>query len=166
MKKAFSTIMTAAILAASTASFAADKPIEPERDQFPVERRNLAQEEANRKLVVDFYNEVFTQHNLDVINKLVAEDYIQHSPKISNGRDTFINALKDRIAQNPQRQNKIIRSVAAGDMVWLHVHSKEKPEDLGRAIVDLFRVKDGKIIEHWDVIQPIPETSNNENTMF
>ena len=51
-------------------------------------------------------------------------------------------------------------------MVWLHVHSKEKPTDLGHAIVDLFRVKDGKIIEHWDVIQAISETLNNNNTMF
>ena len=53
-----------------------------------------------------------------------------------------------------------------GDIVWLHVHSKINKDDLGKAVVDIFRVKDGKIVEHWDVIQNVPEQAENNNTMF
>jgi predicted SnoaL-like aldol condensation-catalyzing enzyme len=59
-----------------------------------------------------------------------------------------------------------IRSVADGDLVWLHVHSVAAPQDRGRAIVNIFRVSGGKIVEHWDVVQPVPETADNDNTMF
>lgn len=61
---------------------------------------------------------------------------------------------------------RIVRSAADGDLVYLHVHATEHPGDRGEAVVDIFRVKDGKIVEHWDVIQPVPETSANRNTMF
>ena len=56
--------------------------------------------------------------------------------------------------------------MADGDLVMLHVHSKPSPDGRGSAIVDIFRVENGKIVEHWDVIQPAPETAKNSNTMF
>ena len=61
---------------------------------------------------------------------------------------------------------RIVRSAADGDLVWLHLNSTQNAQDRGEAIVDIFRVEDGRIVEHWDVIQPVPETSANENTMF
>ncbi|WP_221620376.1 MULTISPECIES: hypothetical protein [unclassified Desulfovibrio] len=61
---------------------------------------------------------------------------------------------------------RIIRSAVEGDIVWLHVHSVNDEKDRGEAVLDVFRVKDGKIVEHWDVIQAVPETAENSNTMF
>jgi predicted SnoaL-like aldol condensation-catalyzing enzyme len=52
------------------------------------------------------------------------------------------------------------------DLVWLHVHATNGAKDRGQAIIDIFRVKNGKIVEHWDVIQAVPETAANKNTMF
>ena len=66
----------------------------------------------------------------------------------------------------PNRSSEIKRVMAEGDLVVLHVHSKPSPEDRGSAIIDIFRVENGKIVEHWDVIQPIPEKAANTNTMF
>ena len=59
-----------------------------------------------------------------------------------------------------------MRSATDGDLVFLHNHSTTSENDRGRAIVDIFRVKDRKIVEHWDVIQPVPEKAVNNNTMF
>lgn len=56
--------------------------------------------------------------------------------------------------------------MADGDLVMLHVHAKPTPDERGTAIVDIFRLENGKIVEHWDVMQPVPETAKNNNTMF
>jgi predicted SnoaL-like aldol condensation-catalyzing enzyme len=60
----------------------------------------------------------------------------------------------------------IVRSSVDGDLVYLHVHSANDPKDLGQAVADIFRVRDGEIVEHWDVIQSVPEEAANKNTMF
>jgi len=68
--------------------------------------------------------------------------------------------------ENPEWHGRIVRSGTDGDLVFLHVHQTNGPEDRGQAIVEIFRVDDGKIVEHWDVIQPVPESAANDNTMF
>lgn len=69
-------------------------------------------------------------------------------------------------AASPTAISVVKRVLADGDLVAVHVNSKQSPQDAGLAIVDIFRVQDGKIIEHWDVIQPVPATPANNNTMF
>ena len=66
----------------------------------------------------------------------------------------------------PNSRSEIKRVIAEGDLVVLHVHSVREPGQRGRAIVDMFRLENGKIVEHWDVIQDIPEKPANDNTMF
>ncbi|MDX3810360.1 MAG: nuclear transport factor 2 family protein, partial [Bosea sp. (in: a-proteobacteria)] len=78
----------------------------------------------------------------------------------------FVSFFTSKFKSNPEARARIVRSSANDDLVWLHVHSTERPDDRGRAIVDIFRVKDGRIVEHWDVIQPVPEKAANGNTMF
>lgn len=132
-----------------------------------IQTRNLAQEEANRQLVLKFYDEVFNKHDLEKAPyQYLAENLIQHNPGVPDGRDGFINRLKPIFEKSPQRGSRFIRSAAQDDLVWVHVHSTENPQDRGRAIMDIFRVKDGKIVEHWDVVQPIPENPKNNNGMF
>ncbi|NPD14782.1 SnoaL-like domain-containing protein [Xinfangfangia sp. D13-10-4-6] len=129
------------------------------------ETRDLAQEEANRQLVVGFYDKFFNDHDISAAD-VVAEGYIQHNPHVPDGKAPFVGYFTGFFAENPQSKAKIVRSAADGDLVWIHVHSTNGESDAGQAIVDIFRVEDGKIIEHWDVIQDVPAEAANQNTMF
>ncbi|MBJ7931872.1 pyruvate kinase [Bacillus toyonensis] len=128
--------------------------------------KEVKENEKNKKMVVDFYNEVFNKHNIDIIPKYVSEDYKQHNPFVADGRKAFMDFFKEDFVKNPNSSAEIKRVVAEGDTVALHVHSRTNSQDKGVAIVDLFRIKDGKIVEHWDVIQEIPSEAANDNTMF
>ena len=122
--------------------------------------------EANKKIVVDFYEKGLNQKDFDAASKYFGPRYIQHNPGAANGPEGFkrlVGFLKEKF---PNSHNEIKRVIAEGDLVVLHVHSKRSPEDRGRAIVDIFKVENGKIVEHWDVIQDVPEKSANDNTMF
>ena len=132
----------------------------------PAGTRNLAQEESNRALVVHFYDTVFNQHDLSIASTMLAPNYIQHNPHVPSGSAPFISFFTERFKANPEARSQIVRSAADGDLVFLHVHSTGNPQDRGNAIVDIFRVDHGKIAEHWDVIEPVPEHAANDNTMF
>lgn len=123
-------------------------------------------EETNRKLVLDFYDQFFNQHDVKQASSVVAENYIQHNPDVPDGKAPFVSYFTDFFKKNPQSHARIVHSAVDGDLVWLHVHSTNGKNDRGQSVVDIFRVKDGKIIEHWDVIQDVPSQSANSNTMF
>lgn len=128
--------------------------------------RDVAQEEVNRTLVVEFYDRFFNKHETVEAASVVAEDYIQHNPEVPDGKEPFVSFFTGFFAENPDSKARIVRSAADGDLVWLHVESTIGADDLGQAVIDIFRVEDGKIVEHWDVIQNVPAESANENTMF
>ncbi|ANV23267.1 hypothetical protein CFBP5875_08440 [Agrobacterium pusense] len=128
--------------------------------------RDFAREEANRKLVIEFYDTVFNKHEVEKGAAVIVDSYKQHNPMVPDGKKPFVDYFTGHFKENPQSKARIVRSAADGDLVYLHIHSTEKDGDRGRAIVDIFRVTDGKITEHWDVIQPVPETAANNNTMF
>jgi len=85
---------------------------------------------------------------------------------IKDGIEGFRSFLQDLKKQFPRLRSDVKRVFADGDFVMIHVHAKRQPEDLGLAIVDIFRLEQGKIVEHWDVRQPVPETAANTNGMF
>ncbi|MGQ0333900.1 nuclear transport factor 2 family protein [Halomonas elongata] len=151
--KSLSVATTALLLAMPVTSFA-----QPERD--------VKTEEANRALVTEFYNQFFNEHETEQSSRVLAQDYIQHNPGVPDGKAPFVDYFAGYFKENPDYQSEIVRSAADGDLVWLHVHSTNGDEDRGEAVVDIFRVEEGKIVEHWDVIQPVPEDSANDNTMF
>ncbi|QWI17431.1 pyruvate kinase [Bacillus wiedmannii] len=128
--------------------------------------KEATENEKNKKMVVDFYNEVFNKHDIDIIPKYVSEDYKQHNPFVADGRKAFMDFFKEDFVKNPNSSAEIKRVVVEGDTVALHVHSRTNSQDKGVAIVDIFRIKNGKIVEHWDVIQEIPNEAANDNTMF
>ncbi|API55480.1 hypothetical protein BMW22_28740 (plasmid) [Rhizobium leguminosarum] len=127
--------------------------------------RDLKIEEANRKLVVEFYDRFFNKHDIEAAS-VVADDYRQHNPQVPDGKKPLISFFTGFFKENAQSKAEIVRSAADGDLVWLHVHATNGADDRGQAIVDIFRVKDGKIVEHWDVIQAVPKEAANKNTMF
>lgn len=128
--------------------------------------RDVAREEANRALVVAFYDSFFNRHETAEAAKVVADDYIQHNPEVPDGKEPFVSYFTGYFAENPASRARIVRSSTDGDLVWLHVHATNGADDLGQAVLDIFRVKDGKIVEHWDVIQNVPAEAANKNTMF
>lgn len=126
------------------------------------------QEEANARIVTAFYDLAFNQHKPTEPARLyIGDRYIQHNPGVPNGAAAFYGYFEGFFRDNPQSRAIIHRVIADGDLVALHVHSQETPSDPGRAIVDIFRVENGKIVEHFDVIQPVPTAPTaNGNTMF
>ncbi|MER5432430.1 ester cyclase [Streptomyces sp. NPDC002588] len=96
----------------------------------------------------------------------VAATSYEHTPGIANGRTAVKKYLADLFADSPDLSAGVKRVVVEGDYVAIHSHYKATPDDRGTARFDLLRVRNGKVVEHWDVVQPVPETSVNENTMF
>lgn len=126
------------------------------------------QEEANKDLVIAFYNKALNEKDFDAASRYLGERYIQHNPTAADGAEglkAFVEFLRREF---PQSHNEIKHAYADGDHVILHVHSVRVPGTLGRAIVDIFRLENGKVVEHWDVIQdvPAPEQTQNDNGMF
>lgn len=125
-----------------------------------------AKEEANRKVVLEFYEKGLNQKNADATIALMGDRYVQHNPNAADGPEgfrKFIGFLKEKF---PNSKSEIKRSFVDGDYVILHVHAVREPGTRGSAIVDIFKLENGKIVEHWDAVQPIPETSANNNGMF
>lgn len=127
--------------------------------------RDLKSEETNKTLVVSFYERFFNMHQIAAA-EVISEDYKQHNPQVPDGKTPFLSYFGEFFKTHPGSRAKIIRTAAEGDLVYLHVHSTDSPSDRGQAVMDIFRVKDGKIVEHWDVIQDVPEEAQNRNTMF
>lgn len=125
-----------------------------------------AKEEANRKVVLEFYEKGLNQKNADAAIAMMGDRYVQHNPNAADGPEgfrKFIGFLKEKF---PNSKSEIKRSFVDGDYVILHVHAVREPGTRGSAIVDIFKLENGRIVEHWDAVQPIPETSANNNGMF
>jgi predicted SnoaL-like aldol condensation-catalyzing enzyme len=126
-----------------------------------------AAEQSAKEIVTAFYKMTFYDHKVaEAFNTHVGATYKQHNPLVPDGIEPSVAFLSKRFDTNPQAINEIKRVIADGDLVAVHVHSRLNDGDRGRAIVDIFRVENGKIVEHWDVIQPVPENAQNNNTMF
>lgn len=125
-----------------------------------------ADPETNNKIVIDFYDKALNQKDFKAAAKYFGPHYIQHNPSAPDGIEGLkglVTFLKEKF---PNSRSEIKRAWAEGDYVILHVHSVREPGQRGRAIVDIFRLENGKIVEHWDVIQDIPEKAANNNGMF
>jgi predicted SnoaL-like aldol condensation-catalyzing enzyme len=123
-------------------------------------------EERNKATVRAFYQAAIIEKDFAKVRPLLGDRYIQHNPQIADGFDG-LQAFLAMLAQNvPGISLDIKRLVAEGDYVVSHVHGIRVPGQSGTSIVDVFRFEDGKIVEHWDVMQPIPESAANANTMF
>jgi predicted SnoaL-like aldol condensation-catalyzing enzyme len=123
--------------------------------------------EANKSIVSEWHDLAFNQRKPEeAVAKYLGPHYRQHNPGAADGPEPFIEFVK-RFAQSyPDFRMESKRIIAEGNFVVLHSHLILKPGDRGMAVVDIFRLENGKIVEHWDVVQEVPETSANNNTMF
>jgi len=127
---------------------------------------DTAQTEENKKVVAEFYEAAINQKNFEAAAKFLGPRYIQHNPNAADGPEglkAFINFLREKF---PDSHSEVKHVFGDGDYVIQHVHSVRVPGSRGSAIINVFKLENGKIVEHWDVIQEIPEKSANANTMF
>ncbi len=125
-----------------------------------------AREEDNYRLVAQMYERVLKPLDSSWVDRFFASDYIQHSPMAATGAQGLKDFLDWARARSPRAEHCIKRMFADGDYVIAHVHVIINPGDRGNAVVDIFRIADGKIAEHWDVGQEVPAQSANGNGMF
>ncbi len=129
----------------------------------PVSRQVM---ESNKKAALEFYDLAINKKDYEAASKYIGAEYKQHNPLVGDGKEGFKAFLAMLKKDFPQAHSVVKRVFADGDYVIIHVHSVRIPGTRGRAIFDCFRFDKGKIVEHWDTIQDIPEKSANENGMF
>ena len=122
--------------------------------------------EANKKTVLEFYEAGLNKKDFEAASKYFGPKYIQHNPGAPDGIEGFKAFITMRKEKSPNARSDIKRAFADGDYVILHVHAVREPGERGVAVVDIFRLENGKIVEHWDVAQDIPEKMPHNNGMF
>jgi predicted SnoaL-like aldol condensation-catalyzing enzyme len=127
---------------------------------------DAAAQEANKRTVIAFYEAGINDKDFAKAAQYFGPRYIQHNPGAADGVEgfhRFVDFLREKF---PNAHSEIKQVFADGDYVILHVHAVREPGTRGNAIIDIFRLESGKIVEHWDVVQPIPEQAANPNGMF
>ncbi|QEY23750.1 nuclear transport factor 2 family protein [Neisseria animalis] len=163
IKKTALTLVAALVLAACSPAQTATVPSAAETGAAV-----QSQTERNKANVLAFYEMAFNQHKVkEATEQYVGAEYLQHNPDVADGGRAFIDAFAPFLKEHPASHAEIKRVAADGDLVWLHVHSKMDKNDRGEAVVDIFRLdENGKIVEHWDVIQAVPEKTVSGRSMF
>ncbi len=123
--------------------------------------------ERNKTAAKEFYALMFNDCNpREAVNQYVGEEYIQHNPDVGDGKEAFISYFERMARDYPGKRVNVKRALAESNFVVLHCH-QEWPGDNDYAGIDIFRFDDeGKIVEHWDVLQVVPSRSKNDNSMF
>jgi predicted SnoaL-like aldol condensation-catalyzing enzyme len=133
----------------------------------PARAGDKTQVDANRKSVVEFYEKAFNQKDFEAAKDYLGPQFIDHDPAAPadgiEGIKRFLGFLRSKF---PNANFEIKRVFAEGDYVIVHAHGVREPGTPGRAIVDIFRLDHGKIVEHWDVVQDISENSPNPHPFF
>ncbi|WP_050371193.1 nuclear transport factor 2 family protein [Streptomyces acidiscabies] len=121
---------------------------------------------GSRQAALDLFEEAAIDRDLSAFDRYAAEPYHQHTPGVADGIEASKARLASSFAAYPALRMTVARVVAEGDLVAVHHHFQTDAEDRGRAVVDIFRVSGGKVVEHWDVVQPVPETLEDVASMF
>ena len=122
--------------------------------------------EMNKKNAIDFYKMAYEGNPSTAVEKYVGDDYIQHNPLLGDGKQPFIDYFERMFREYPDKSIEFVRAVAEGDLVALHTHQTWPGGD-EYVTMDFLRFdKNGKIVEHWDSVQQIPDEAANSNAMY
>ncbi|MEM7134028.1 MAG: nuclear transport factor 2 family protein [Chloroflexota bacterium] len=122
--------------------------------------------QKNKENAIAFYRTAYLGNPKGAMEKYVGDQYIQHNPLVGDGKEAFIEYFTQMQEEYPDKSIEFVRAVAEGDLVALHTHQTWPGGD-EYVTMDFFRFDaNGKIVEHWDSIQQIPETTLNGNTMY
>lgn len=122
--------------------------------------------EANKKNAIDFYMMAYLGNPEKAVELYVGDQYIQHNPLVGDGKQPFIDYFEKMGKEYPDKNIAFVRAVAEDNLVALHTHQKW-PGNEEYVTMDFFRFDEhGKIVEHWDAMQQIPDYSANGNTMY
>jgi predicted SnoaL-like aldol condensation-catalyzing enzyme len=125
------------------------------------------QQEFNKALVRDFYDLAMNlKRPEEAAAKYLVPGYRQHNPGAGDGPGPFVAFMKGFFQAFPSVHIEFIRFIAEGELVVVHSHIVRQPGDRGIAAMDIFRIRDDIVVEHWDVLQDVPESAANSNTMF
>jgi predicted SnoaL-like aldol condensation-catalyzing enzyme len=120
----------------------------------------------NKQNAIAFYKTAYEGNPRLAVEKYVGSEYIQHNPDVANGTEGFIEYFERMQREYPNKSIEFVRCIADGNLVALHTH-QVWPDNDQYVTMDFFRFDaDGKVVEHWDSIQQIPESSKNPNTMY
>lgn len=124
------------------------------------------EEQCNLQLVLDMFANVLEPLDSSQADRYISSDYIQHNQSVAPGRDSLKAFLDWARGENPDSTHDIKRAFVDGDHVIVHYHVRRWPGDLGWAVCDIFRIEDGMIAEHWDVLQDVKPDGPNPNSPF
>jgi predicted SnoaL-like aldol condensation-catalyzing enzyme len=122
--------------------------------------------ENNKKVVINFYQEFFGDFNFDSANKYIGDTYIQHNPALADGREALINSAKIWFKDAPKKTIKFNLVIAEKDLVFVQIIDERDGDKF--STMDVFRVTNGKISEHWDAFATFKKeaVSKNDNPLF
>ncbi|MEV0700883.1 nuclear transport factor 2 family protein [Saccharopolyspora sp. NPDC050389] len=127
----------------------------------------MADIERNKQIATDYLDMAFNRQQVaEAFARYVGDEYVQHNPMAPDGAAASAEFLAGFVARFPKLRLEIKRVIAEADLIVTHALMRTSPDDRGTAVVDILRIRDGRIAEHWDVAQAVPETTANNNTMF
>jgi predicted SnoaL-like aldol condensation-catalyzing enzyme len=120
----------------------------------------------NRDIAVSFLKVASEGNVEEAYSKFVGEGFRHHNPFFEGSAASLQAGMEENARQNPEKVLEVKRVIAEGDFVVTHSHVRQKPSDRGAAVVHIFRFGNGRIVELWDLGQPVPEQSPNQYGMF
>ncbi|MFU1856271.1 ester cyclase [Sphingobacterium sp. NGMCC 1.201703] len=135
-----------------------NKPAEKDQTQLDINKEN-------KRIVLDFYQQMFGDKDLSAVDKYIAPEYIQHNPHVADGAAAFKAAAAKWFEGQPKTKVDVQRIASDGDLVFIHIKNKNAAGSL-KSTIDIFRLENGKIVEHWDAQQDVPKESANSHPMF
>ncbi|MDR6466141.1 ester cyclase [Chryseobacterium sediminis] len=158
MRKNINKIILSGLILSSVLCFA-------QNIQTKIDCPDIEQAQKNKEIVLSFYQQMFGDKDISAVDRYVDKNYIQHNPRVADGADAFKKAAETWFKGAEKVKVDVQHVAAEGDFVFVHIKNKNKDGSL-KSTMDIFRIHDGKIMEHWDVHENVPQTSANPHPMF